>query len=161
MIKLPYAGKSKIYILKRRRLALLLCLIAVIGIFYVISSPLIVGAAATKRHLPIYSVQRDNKVVSLSFDAAWGNEDTQQLIDILGRYGVKATFFLVGSWVDKYPESVKALSDAGHEVMNHSNTHAHFNRLSREIIKDINTCNDKIEAITGCAPPCSAPIRRI
>jgi polysaccharide deacetylase family sporulation protein PdaB len=158
MLKLLLTGNSKIYILKRRRLALLFCLLVVIGMFYIISSPIFVGAAATKRHLPIYSVQRDNKVVSLSFDAAWGNEDTQDLIDILGRYGVKVTFFLVGNWVDKYPESVKALSNAGHEIMNHSNTHAHFNRLNRdEIIKDVNACNDKIEAITGVRPTLFRP----
>lgn len=80
--------------------------------------------------LPIYCVQRDQKLVSISFDAAWGNEDTQELIDILDRFQVKATFFVVGDWVDKYPESVKALHDAGHEVMNHSNTHAHYPQLS-------------------------------
>ena len=83
----------------------------------------------------------------------WGNEDTQQLIDILGKYSVKATFFVVGEWVDKYPGSVKALYDAGHEIMNHSNDHAHFNSLSAdEIIADLNTCNDKIEAVTGVRP---------
>ena len=63
--------------------------------------------SAAKRVLPIYSVQRDDRVVSLSFDAAWGNEDTQMLIDILNKYNVHATFFVVGEWVDKYPESVK------------------------------------------------------
>lgn len=158
MLKLLLTGKSRVYVLRRRRLAFLAALIALFGIFYVISSPLFVGANATKRQLPIYSVQRDNKVVSLSFDAAWGNEDTQKLIDILQRYGVKVTFFLVGNWVDKYPESVKALSDAGHEVMNHSNTHAHFNRLgSNDIIKDISACNDKIEAITGVRPTLFRP----
>ena len=83
----------------------------------------------------------------------WGNEDTQQLIDILGRYGVTATFFVVGDWADKYPESVKALHDAGHEVMNHSNTHAHYPQLSaEEIAADLNACNDRIEAITGVRP---------
>ena len=70
-------------------------------------------AAAIQRDLPIYCVQKDSKVCSLTFDAAWGNEDTQQLIDILGKYNIKATFFVVGEWVDKYPESVKALHDAG------------------------------------------------
>ena len=103
--------------------------------------------------LSIYCVQKDYKVLSISFDAAWGNEDTQQLIDILGKYNIKATFFVVGAWVDKYPESVKALHDAGHEVMSHSNSHAHFNSLSTdEIIADLNTCNDKIEAVTGVRP---------
>jgi polysaccharide deacetylase family sporulation protein PdaB len=97
-------------------------------------------------------------MVALSFDAAWGNEDTQTLIDILGKYDVKVTFFVVGQWVDKYPESVKALSDAGHEVMNHSNDHAHFNTLSTEqAIENINACNDKIEAITGVRPTLFRP----
>lgn len=83
----------------------------------------------------------------------WGNEDTQQLIDTLAKYGVKATFFVVGEWVDKYPESVKALFDAGHEVMSHSNTHAHFNKLSpQEIVEDLNACGDKIEKVTGVRP---------
>lgn len=83
----------------------------------------------------------------------WGNEDTQQLIDILARYGVKTTFFVVGEWVDKYPESVRALHEAGHEIMNHSNDHSHYNSLTaEEIIADINACNDKIEAITGVRP---------
>ena len=55
--------------------------------------------------------------------------------------------------MDKYPESVKALHDAGHEVMSHSNDHAHFNSLSaEEITADLNTCNDKIEAVTGVRP---------
>ena len=108
---------------------------------------------AAARQLPIYCVRKDYKVLSLTFDAAWGNEDTQQLIDILGKYNVKATFFVVGGWADKYPESVKALHDAGHEVMSHSDSHAHFNSLSTdEIIADLNTCNDKIEAVTGVRP---------
>ena len=70
---------------------------------------------------------------------------------------MKATFFVVGDWVDKYPESVKALHDAGHEVMNHSNTHAHYNSLTaEEIIADVEACNDKIEAVTGVRPHSSA-----
>ena len=127
-----------------------LCLAAVM--FYVVNYPA-VGTAATTRQLPIYCVQRDQKLVSISFDAAWGNEDTQQLIDILEKYKVKATFFVVGEWVDKYPESVKALADAGHEVMNHSNTHAHYPQLSADqVVADLNACNDKIEAVTGVRP---------
>ena len=92
------------------------------------------------------------------FALPWGNEDTQTLIDILGKYNIKVTFFVVGEWVDKYPESVKALADAGHEIMNHSNDHAHFNSLSaEEIAADINTCNDKIQAVTGVRPTLFRP----
>ena len=122
-------------------------------IFWTVNSPAIVGVAASQRQLPIYSTQRDDKVVSISFDAAWGNEDTQLLIDILAKYDVKTTFFVVGDWVDKYPESVKALADAGHEVMNHSSNHAHFSKLSdTEIVSDITACNEKIAKITGVTP---------
>jgi peptidoglycan/xylan/chitin deacetylase (PgdA/CDA1 family) len=83
----------------------------------------------------------------------WGNEDTALLISILQKYHVTATFFLVGQWVDKYPESVKQLADAGMEVMNHSNDHAHFAKLSAdEVVSNISACSDKIEAITGIRP---------
>lgn len=144
---------GRVIVVRRNWITAVSLLLLVAVIFYVVNSPAIVGAAATTRLLPIYSVQRDNKCVSLTFDAAWGNEDTQTLIDILGKYDVKATFFVVGEWVDKYPESVKALSDAGHYVMNHSNDHAHFSTLStEEIVANINECNDKIEAITGVRP---------
>ena len=131
----------------------LACLLAAAVMFYAVNFPAAVGASTSTRQLPIYCVQRDQKLVSISFDAAWGNEDTQQLIDILAQYGVTATFFVVGDWVDKYPESVKALHDAGHEVMNHSNTHAHYPQLSaEEIVADLNACNDKIEGVTGVRP---------
>lgn len=144
---------GKIIIVRKRWAAAISFVLVVAAIFYVVSSPAIVGAAATTRLLPIYSVKRDNKCVSLTFDAAWGNEDTQALIDILGKYNVKATFFVVGQWVDKYPESVKALHDAGHYVMNHSNDHAHFSTLSaQEIVDNINACSDKIEKVTGVRP---------
>lgn len=114
--------------------------------------------AAAERDLPIYCVGRDDNCISISFDAAWGNEDTQTLIDILGKYNIRATFFVVGDWVDKYPESVKALHDAGHEIMNHSNTHAHYPQLSRaQMIADVSACADKIEAVTGVRPTLFRP----
>lgn len=55
--------------------------------------------------------------------------------------------------MDKYPESVKALSDAGHEIMNHSDTHPHMTALSaEEIKKEVESCDEKIESITGKTP---------
>jgi polysaccharide deacetylase family sporulation protein PdaB len=129
------------------------CLLAAVIMFSAVAVPAAVKANATERQLPIYSVERDQKVVSISFDAAWGNEDTQTLIDILTQYQVTATFFVVGQWVDRYPESVQALSDAGMEIMNHSDTHPHMNDLStEEIIGEIQSCNEKLSAITGVEP---------
>ena len=149
--------KIKWFLLSRKRVAALCCVLAAVVMFAVVNYPAVM-ASATQRQLPIYCVQRDQKMVAISFDAAWGNEDTEQLIEILGKYNIKATFFVVGEWVDKYPESVKALADAGHEVMNHSNTHAHMTKLSKdEIIADVNACNDKIEAVTGVRPTLIRP----
>lgn len=112
-----------------------------------------ITVSKAQRDLPIYCVEKEEKIISISFDAAWGAEDTMQLIEILGKYNVKATFFVVGSWVDEFPDAVKALSDAGHEIMNHSNSHPHMTQISKEKMKEeIEKCNQKIEAITGKKP---------
>lgn len=143
----------RVFVVRKRWWSAAACLCLAALIFAVVNHPAVVGASAAARQLPIYCVQRDQKLVSISFDAAWGNEDTQQLIDIMDQYQVKTTFFVVGDWAEKYPESVKALHDAGHEVMNHSNTHAHYPQLSAdEIVADLNACNDKVEQITGVRP---------
>ena len=146
----------KVITITRKGLICILCCILISVIMISITTGTasqIVAASNTKRDIPIYYVDTKEKVCAISFDAAWGNEDTQQLIDILACYNVKATFFVVGEWVDQYPESVKALHDAGHEIMNHSNTHAHYPQLSPDqIVADLNACNDKIQQVTGVRP---------
>ncbi len=128
----------------RRVLSALGTLLIVVLIFWTVNSPAIVGVSASNRQLPVYCVQRDDRVVAMSFDAAWGNEDTQTLIDILNKYDINTTFFVVGDWVDKYPESVRALAENGNEIMNHSSTHSHFSQLSHsDIIADITACNEE------------------
>lgn len=109
--------------------------------------------AKTERLLPIYSVGTEEKKIAVSFDAAWGADDTETLISVLAQYNVPATFFVVGEWVDKYPNEVKRLSDAGHDVMNHSNTHPYMTSLnSGRMIEELKTCNQKIASITGKSP---------
>jgi polysaccharide deacetylase family sporulation protein PdaB len=146
----------KVLILRKKTLiagAVAVCFAIVFIIALARLIPTAVDAATHARKIPIYCVDKSEKVVSLSFDAAWGNEDTQALIDILNKYKVHATFFVVGQWVDKYPESVKALSDSGNEVMNHSSTHPHMTKISQdEMLKQITECDDKIEKVTGKRP---------
>ncbi len=105
------------------------------------------------KKLPIYCVDTDKKVCALSFDAAWGAEDTDTLIDILKDYNAKATFFVVGDWVDKYPDEVKKLYKAGHDVMNHSNTHKYMTKLDNAgMVDEVEKCSDKIEKLLGKRP---------
>ncbi len=116
-----------------------------------------VGSISTfanyNRKLPIYCVESEDKKIAISFDAAWGNDDTETLINILKEHDAKATFFVVGAWVDKYAESVKQLSDAGHMIMNHSNTHPHMPSISStQKIDELNSCNQKIASVTGKTP---------
>jgi len=116
-------------VLKGRHIAIAgLGLIAVVT-FIVLSRPYYQSASKPVRELPVYSVDRTERWVALTFDAAWGNEDTQQLIDILAQYNARCTFFIVGDWARKYPESVKALHGAGHEIMSHSDKHKHMNAM--------------------------------
>ncbi len=128
----------------------------VTGLFAIACS---VGVFANvNRKLPIYCVETEKKQVALSFDAAWGNDDTGQLIDTLAQYNAKATFFVVGAWVDKYPESVKQLHDAGHQIMNHSNTHPNMPALSSaQKLDELDSCNKKIAEITGVTPSLFRP----
>ena len=104
----------------------------------------------TKRLLPIYSVERPDKKISISFDAAWGADDTDKLLEILKQNNVKTTFFLCGYWIDKYPEEVKKIIANGHDVGNHGNTHAHGTELSLEQNKqEILKVHEKIKKLTG------------
>lgn len=111
-----------------------------------------------EKKLPIYSVGTDEKKIAISFDAAWGNSHTVPILDILDRYGVKTTFFLVKFWVEKYPEDVKEICSRGHEVQNHSASHPDFTTLtSEQIMEEIGLTSDAIENITGIAPDLFRP----
>ena len=145
----------KIMILTKRRIVTVLCclLVGVLVAALAFQGVVALQASATKRLLPIYRVKTAEKKIAISFDAAWGNQETQTLIDILNKYNVKTTFFVVGAWVDRYPESVKALAAAGHEVCNHSNTHPHMPKLVRtEMTAQLTDCSNKIKNITGVFP---------
>jgi len=103
-----------------------------------------------KRKLPIYSVDTKEKKIAITFDASWPKDNTDEIIEILDKYNVKATFFLVGTWVDHNPEKLKILHEKGHEIGNHTNTHPDMNSISRsELLKEIEALDSKIKKITG------------
>ncbi|MPM12422.1 Peptidoglycan-N-acetylmuramic acid deacetylase PdaA [bioreactor metagenome] len=100
--------------------------------------------------MPIYKVDTDEKKISLSFDVAWGTDNIDDILKVLKKHEVKATFFLVGSWVDDNKELVEKIHKEGHEIGNHSNTHANTKQLSEDaVVQEIELTSDKISNITG------------
>lgn len=130
---------------------LALCLtVVLVGTFFFGEDTVPASALVQSRRLPIYCVQTEAPKVSLSFDAAWGNEDTNDLLSILAKHNIKTTFFMTGGWVESYPEDVKAISDAGHDLGNHSENHKQMSQLSAEECKDeIQKVHDKVKELTG------------
>lgn len=108
---------------------------------------------ARKRELPVYSVERSDNKIAISFDAAWGGDKTKGILDILDEYGVKTTFFLVDTWTQRFPDLVKEIHDRGHEIGNHSTTHPQMSKLSAEQMKkELAVMAQNVEAITGVKP---------
>ena len=116
------------------------------------SATLGVVNAVTKedRLLPIYSVDRQDKKIAISFDCAWGADYTEQLLSIMQEKGVKCTFFAVSFWVEKYPDLVKKITEMGHEMGTHSKTHPYMSKLSSDKIRDeLVYSMEQIENITN------------
>jgi peptidoglycan/xylan/chitin deacetylase (PgdA/CDA1 family) len=131
-------------------LAAILAAVSVWACYPQISAVYTTVSAAEKRKIPIYCVEPDRPKVSVSFDAAWGADDTGTLLKILDDNNVKATFFLCGYWIDKHPDEVRNIFSRGHDVGNHGNTHAHGAQLSLESNqKEIMGAHEKIKNLLG------------
>ena len=149
----------KVLILKKTTLAIL----AVVLIFFTAFfnyNVLNVGAVyfTTGKKLPIYAVQTNENKVAISFDAAWGADKTRDIMSICKSYGIKATFFLVGFWIEEYPEMVKEIYNNGFEIGIHSNTHPDMTKLSKSKIREELTINIKlVEDLTGFRPKLFRP----
>ena len=139
--------------LKRFLNTILLLAFAGLLIFSAVSVlPNIVSVSNTVggKELPIYCVETEKPQISISFDAAWGNEDTQTILDILAKHNVKATFFMTGGWVESYPEDVKKIYEAGHDLGNHSENHKHMPQLSdEEKTQELMKVHNKVKELTG------------
>ena len=109
-----------------------------------------IPVSATEKYLPIYNVQTEENKIAFTMNCAWNADDIDSILETLKNNDVHITFFMVGDWVDKYPEAVKKIYEAGHEIGSHSNTHPHVNNLSAEKnLEEINLSVNKIEKITG------------
>lgn len=106
-------------------------------------------SSSSRGELPIYSVETEERVVAVTFDAAWGDEDLADILATLEAHQAKATFFVSGDWVDRYPDAVQSIHAAGHELANHGTNHKHMPQLSQEeMIEEIMECHQQVYALT-------------
>ena len=140
----------KLYVIKGRTLFF--------GILAAIAVCVCIGAGAQvqsvfrvgNREIPIYCVERDDNRLALTFNCAWNDSDIDAILTTLDEYGVKATFFAVGDWAEKYPEALAKIDAHGHEIGNHSYNHAHYSQMGKDaILADIQKADDVIEQVTG------------
>lgn len=109
-----------------------------------------IETASTMKEVPIYSVDTQEAKVSLTINCAWNAEDIDSILETLKQNDCKVTFFVVGDWVDKNPEALKKMAEAGHEIGNHSDTHPHVTNMNYEKNQEqIEKCSQKVERITG------------
>ena len=156
------AGIVKIAILSKR--TMVAAVVAVALIAAAIAAVTVTDSACvylgySPRLIPIYSVEREEKAVALTFDAAWGADRTEEISDIIAEYDACATFFSVGMWADKYPDQLRMLSESGRfEIGTHSNTHPDMGGMSATEIKEELTLScDIIERVTGKRPDLFRP----
>ncbi len=137
------------FFVKTGIVVLTLLVIIGLGIKY-IPKVVTVTKSANAKELPIYSVSTNEAKVTLTFDTAWGNEDISDTLAILDKYSVKATFFMTGDWVSTYPDDVKAIAKAGHDLGNHSESHKHMSQLTKDqSMEEIKKVHNRILELTG------------
>ncbi len=145
--------KNNFYVINVRFILFGILILSVLTIISVAGNHIVdnvIETASGNKLLPIYSVETIDKKVAITFDCAWGADDINDIIDILEFNNIYATFFTVGTWVQKYPEAVQSLSESGMEIGNHSDSHAHVNKMSfDENVQDMEKCNSRISEITG------------
>lgn len=110
-----------------------------------------------REEAPIYSVDTKEKVVSLTFDVNWAEKDNlKSILDILNKYNVKGTFFLMGGWINYSEENInklKSIKEGGHEIGNHSYMHPSFSKIGEgKMQEELKKTDDIIEKYTGERP---------
>lgn len=151
--------KKGLYRVTGRNAALGILLGVILGLGLLIrSAGQLVQTVASPTRLPIYSVETEEKLVALGINCAWDNDDIPQILEILGHYNISASFFLLGEWCDKYPESVVQIHEAGYEIGSHSDSHTDMTTLGPEALRrEIQEGCQKIETLTGIPPTLFRP----
>lgn len=91
--------------------------------------------------------------IALTFDDGPHPTQTHRILDILERYGVHATFFMIGVNVENYPEAAREVIARGHEVGNHTYSHSHLQTMSEgALLSELGRCEDALEDLCEYRP---------
>ena len=93
-----------------------------------------VAVADNKYEPTLGNYQRKDNMVALTFDCAFGEQNTDWLLDTLRSYGIHATFFMTGRWAGNHGPWIEKMLADGHEIGNHTQNHLHLSELSNETI---------------------------
>ncbi|MCL2396493.1 MAG: polysaccharide deacetylase family protein [Defluviitaleaceae bacterium] len=127
---------------------MLLAALAILALIFALPSVNVVFGA--ERKLPIYSVETQEKVVAITFDAAWGASDTDILLEILKEHNARATFFICGYWVEEFSDDVVKFYKAGHDIANHGDKHAHVAQLNYDQnVAEVAGAHQKVKNLLG------------
>lgn len=119
-----------------------LVVVIILAVSYVLNSSSSIRTIANREDvkMPIHSVNTDKQEIALSFDINWAEKDyLDDILIILNKYNVKATFFVMGKWItytDDNKEKLNRIKEGGHEIGNHSYIHPNFSKLSNEKIEE-------------------------
>ncbi len=134
---------------------LLFAIIAVIATVFLCLSPgrSVMTFLVGNREIPIYSVERDDAKLAITFDCAWNDDDIDSIIKTLKDNGATATFFVTGKWAEDYSDSLNKLSRNGFEIGIHSYNHDDYTKMSGdEILLDMEKCDKAVMRATGIKP---------
>ncbi|MDD2421879.1 MAG: LysM peptidoglycan-binding domain-containing protein [Heliobacteriaceae bacterium] len=100
--------------------------------------------------IPVFRGNPGKKTVALTFDATYGDNQTDTLLAVLAENGIRATWFISGIWAENFPALLQKIQAAGHEIGNHSQTHPHMTKLPPvEMRTQITEAARMIRAVTG------------
>jgi polysaccharide deacetylase family sporulation protein PdaB len=113
---------------------------------------------AGEKEVVIFRGNTQNKSIALTFNVDWGENEIPKLLKILEDNNIKATFYLSGKWVEKFPHLAKEILEKNHEIGNHSYSHPHVDNLSMEKnISEIKKAEEIINENTGYKTTLYAP----
>lgn len=135
-----------------------------VGVFMVIAmlsgniQPLLSTTQLAAVPQPIFQGNPAQPHIALACNVFWGEEYLPDMLKTLDENNVHITFFIGGSWANKYPEVLKDLANRGHELGNHTYSHPHPNNLSKEKNKEqIIKTEELVASITGVKTNLYAP----